>query len=170
MPVPFRTYVAREAIVIAAFNAAVNAAYTWYLWRSIEPLRLFGPNGIMLDLALTPVVIAVLCTLLGTSMARRKILDGRVAVGPRPAGRGILSHLPQGLIPRAAVAATGAAALLGLPLLALIQATGDGTLTLAGAVAIKVLITIPATLAIVPAVLGAALADAERAARRPALA
>ncbi len=76
MPTPFRSYVVKDALLIAAMNAAINAAYTWSLWRHATPLRLLGPEGIATDLATTPVVIALLSALLGTAVARRKLAGG----------------------------------------------------------------------------------------------
>ncbi len=75
MPTPFRSYLARDALLAAA-NAAINAACTWYLWRHDKPLRLLGPDVVVADLATTPMVIALLSALLGTATARRKLGDG----------------------------------------------------------------------------------------------
>jgi hypothetical protein len=49
MTIPFKKFVVIEAIGIAAFNAGINAFYTWYLWRSHDPLTLFGENAIAFD-------------------------------------------------------------------------------------------------------------------------
>ena len=170
MPIPFRTYLAREAALVATFNASVNAAYTGYLWRSAEPLRLLGPDGVALDLAATPVVIAVLSTLLGTAVVRRKIRDGRIAVEPGTRAPWLLRRLPGSIPGRAAAAALGAAVLLALPLLIVLPALGDGALTLAGAVGTKVAITVVLSLLIVPTLTLAALADVQRPPSRVAAA
>lgn len=166
MPTPFRTYLVREAILIAAFNASVNAGYTWWLWRSTEPLRLVGPKGIGTDLATTPVVIAVLSTLIGTAIVRRKIMDGRILVEPGLRPHPPLLRLPRSIPLRAAAAAALAALLLSLPLLGLLPLLGDGVLTLGGAVGTKVAITVALSLLIVPALTLAALADVQGPAGR----
>lgn len=162
MPTPFGSYVVKDALLIAALNAAINAAYTWYLWRHAEPLRLFGPGGIAVDLATTPVVIALLSALLGTAVARRKLGDGRVAVGPGTHAPGVLRLLPRGVIARSVTLAAAAVVLLALPLLGLLPSWGDGALTLGAAVGTKVAITVAMSLLIVPVVIWAALADAQR--------
>lgn len=161
MPTLFGSYVVKDALLIAALNAAINAAYTWYLWRHAEPLRLFGPGGIAVDLATTPVVIALLSTLLGTTVARRKLEDGRVAVRPGICAPSVLHRLPQSVIARSATLAAAAVVLLALPLLGLLPSWGDGAMTLGAAVGTKVAITVAMSLLIVPVVIWAALADAQ---------
>lgn len=162
MPIPFRFYVAREAMLITAFNATINAGYTWWLWRHLDVVPLRGDGGVALDLALTPVVIAVLSTLLGTAALRRKIADGRIAVEPGTRAHPRLGHLPRGLMPRAAIVAILAGLLLALPLWAVLPALGDGALTPLDASGTKVLLTVALSLLIVPTLTWAVLADAQR--------
>ena len=160
MPTPFSTYLLREAILIATFNAAINAAYTGWLWGSLDPVPLTGPGGVALDLALTPVVIAVLSVLIGTGFARRRLTSGRVAARTHP--HPLLHHLPRGLAARAVVAAGLTYLLLALPLWFLLPLAGDGLLTPLGASGTKVVITLALSLLIVPIVTMAALADVQR--------
>lgn len=161
MPTPFSTYLLREAILIATANAAINAAYTGWLWRSLDPVPLTGEGGVVLDLALTPVVIAVLSVLIGTGLARRKLASGRVAVGKLPVFL-LLHRLPQGVAARAAVAAGVTGVLFALPFWFLLPLGGDGLLTPFEASGTKVVITLALSLLIVPIVTMAALADMQR--------
>lgn len=160
MPVSFKTYLLREAILIATMNAAINAAYTWWLWRKLDPVPLAGKGGVALDLALTPVVIASLSVLIGTGMARRKLASGRVAAaGSR--SHPVFRRLPQALAARAAVAAGLTGILLALPLWFLLPLAGDGLLTRFAASGTKVVITLALSLLIVPVVTMAALSDVQ---------
>lgn len=158
MSTPFKTYLIKDTLVIALTNCAMNAAYTAYLWRGNPTVALYDALGVATDLALTPAVIALLSTLLGTAAARAKLADGRVDA------RGIdtpdlLRLLPKGIVLRSLFMALLAAAALAAPTWLLLYATGVQALPLAGAVGLKVLITAVMTAALIPVVVHAALAD-----------
>lgn len=156
----YTRFVIKEAALIAAFNAGVNALYTWWLWRLLDPLTLFAENGVGLDLATTPVFIGFVSTLLGTASLRRRLADGRVAAGTRapPA----LRLLPRSIAARSAVMAVGCGLALGSPLWTVLQLDANAALTLAEAIGTKVAITIALSLVIVPVVIATALADVQR--------
>lgn len=158
----FKTYVIREAVLITAFNASINAAYTWWLWSSLDPVPLMGQGGIALDLAITPVVIAVLSTLIGTGLARRKLAQGQVRAAPGTHAHPLLHRLPRGVVARTVLAAGLTGLLLALPLGLLLPLGGDGLLTPFEASGTKVLITVALSLLLVPLVPMAALADVHR--------
>ena len=160
MTMSFRKYVAADAIGIAAMNAALNASYTSWMWSKLDPVTLTGANGIASDLAGTPVWIAVLATVFGTSAVRQKLGEGRVE---RPLTRvpGILSMLPQGIATRAASLGVISAAFLALPLWLMMQTSGVGAVSLTAAVLTKVAITVVLSLAIVPVVILAAVDDTQ---------
>lgn len=170
MNVSFKTYVIREAILIAVLNASINGAYTWYLWRSLDLLTLFGENGVGLDLALTPVFIGVLSTLLGTHLIRQKIGDGRVVVGRHTRAHPVLHLLPQGILARSLLMGLACGLLLGVPLWLGLQASSLGSMSHLAAYGAKVTITVALSLVIVPMVVFCALADIQRPTSRPALA
>ncbi|MEO3998547.1 hypothetical protein [Mesorhizobium sp. CAU 1732] len=161
MAISFNRFVVTQAIVIAAFNAGMNASYTWWLWRSRDTLPLGGPGNIGIDLATTPTVIAVLSTLLGTVAIRQKLRAGHVAV-PATTLPAALYASPYGLLQRTIVFGTVAAATLSLPLWAALQASGIDTLSLTDAILAKVLITIVMSLLIIPVTILAALADVQQ--------
>ena len=158
MPTSFAKFVLVQACGIAAFNASINALYTWYLWRSRSLLTLFAENAIAFDLSSTPGWIAFLSTLLGTASIRRKLREGHVAT-PDMAVPGAFGVLPETIPARAAVAGLLSAVVLGLPVQSMLQASGLDAVALHEAVLLKVAITVPMSLAIVPLVILAALAD-----------
>lgn len=161
MAIPFNRFVASQALGIAAFNAGMNALYTWWLWRSQNPLTLFGLHGVGTDLATTPMFIAFLSTLLGTAAVRAKLADGRVA---QPATRAsvLLALAPEHVLFRSIALAVACGAFLATPLLLLLAASGVGEVTLVQTSLAKVAITVAMSLAIVPVVIHCALADVQR--------
>lgn len=166
MSTPFKRYVVKDAVGIAILNSVMNAAYTAYLWWGQAPVALYGEHRVALDLANTPMVIALLSTLLGTAASRAKLLDGRVAVGDAQAPEW-MRWLPNGVVLRALVLAALAGVMLAMPLWGALCASGVTALPLWGAVGLKVLITVVMTLLIVPVVIFASLADAKKRAVLP---
>lgn len=167
MAMPFRIFVAAQALGVTALNAATNATYTWWLWRDLGPVRLFGPDAIAYDLASTPLLIAVLSTLLGTASIHQSLRSGSVAV-PAMRRAAVLQILPQGILARSALLGVVAAIALGVPVFELLQASGMDALPLGGAIALKVAITVPLSLLIVPLVVVAGLTDVQRPVHQPA--
>lgn len=161
MPTSFKRFVITEALGVAALNAGINAGYTSYLWRGLDPLTLFGANATGFDLAMTPIVIAVLSTMLGTSAIRQKLRDGRIEA-PTIRVPASLASLPNGIVLRGLALGAVAAIALAMPLLLMLQASAMATLSLAAAVLMKVAITVPLSLLIVPVVIFAGLADVQR--------
>lgn len=80
---------------------------------------------------------------------------------------GVLGRLPEAVLPRAVTAGLLSAGLLELPVRFLLQASGIDVIALHHAVLLRVVITVPMSLVIVPLVILAALADVRE---RPALA
>ena len=148
MTTTFRTFVAQQAIAIAAFNAVVNASYTSWLWSMRDSLPLGGGQGIGIDIAMTPVAIAVLSTLLGTSSIRQKLQDGRVEVPALPLPVA-LRAIPYGHIARALVLGFAAALLFTIPTWLMLQSSSI-ELSLPSAVLAKVFLTVVMSVAIVP--------------------
>ena len=160
MPTPFRTYVAKDALFLAALNAAMNAGFAFYNWRGRAQLHLFDEMRVAIDLAFTPAIIALLATLLGTAAARAKLSDGRVEVGHVQAPSA-LRLLPRGIVLRALLLAALATVSLVMPLWLTLAVSGIAALSISAALVLKVLITVVMTLLIVPLVIHAALADVQ---------
>jgi len=165
MATPFTSFVVKQAFGIAALNAGINAAYTFYLWRPLTPLTLFGEHGVGIDLSTTPAVIGFLSTILGTASLRKQLTDGRVTVGALLRAPALLHFLPTGVAVRSALIALVCGLLLGAPLYAALRMNASALLSLGEAIGAKVAITIVYSLMIVPAVIAAALADTQRRGR-----
>ena len=165
MSMSFNQFVVRDAVGVALFNAGINAFYTWWLWRSLAPLTLFDDNPIGVDLASTPVWIAMLSTLFGTAAIRGKLRDGRVTA-PGSSVHRIVDMVPNGILLRSLVLGAVAGGALGLPLLMILRASAVEAISLSAAILIKVAITVPMSLVIVPLVILAGLADVQRMSAR----
>jgi hypothetical protein len=162
MSISFQRFLVIEVLGIAAFNAAINVAYTWGLWRSVDPITLFGENGIGGDLATTPSFIGLLSTLFGTHGLRRKLEDGRVAVASAIRMPGMMRLLPMNVPVRAATIGLLCEAALGLPLSLLLASAQFGVMSLAEACSAKAAITVLLSFVIVPITILCALGDVQR--------
>lgn len=167
MTTPFQSFVLTQALGLAALNAAMNGAYTWFLWRAEPQLALFGEGGVAFDLASTPVWIAALSTLFGVASIRKSLREGRVALPDRSL-RALAPRLPQNILARAGVMAVLAALAFALPIAMMLQSSGADTIASEWAIGLKFALTVPLTLAIVPVVILSCVGDLER--RRPAFA
>jgi hypothetical protein len=160
----FQSFVLTQALGLAALNAAMNGAYTWFLWRAEPQQALFGEGGIAFDLASTPVWIAALSTLFGVASIRKQLREGRVALPDRSLQM-LAPRLPRNIPARAGVMAVLGALAFSLPIAMMLQSSGEDVISSEWAVGLKVALTVPLTLVIVPVVILTAVADV---ARRPA--
>jgi hypothetical protein len=162
----FERFLARETIASAALNAGMNAALATWQWANAGPL---SAAAIALDLTTTPIFIAFLSTLFGTTGARRKLKASRMALPSWLPGSTFFAALPVGVVARSLVLAAIAALVCAWPLFALVGTAGSDALTLGQGVAAKVATTIVFSLMIVPVGLLAAAGDVV-ASRRHAIA
>ena len=161
MPIPYSRFVAKEAVAVAALNAGINASYTAFLWRSLEPLTLFSANAIATDLATTPMFIGFLSTIFGTAAIRKTLSSRHVTIGESDRASARFEHLPSAILARAAVFAIACGIVLAVPLWLLFLMLGDVTLTFGQAVGVKVAITVLFSRVIVPIIVTAGLADVQ---------
>lgn len=162
MPRSFSAYLVIDTLGVAALNAALNAVYTSWLWYKLPILSLAGPEGLATDLALTPLFITFLATILGTGPARRKLQAGAVVRWERAGAMDMLALLPSGIFQRAIVLTLLSTLLFAAPLYSALLMSGAGTLSLAQAVAAKIVITLVFSFILVPLVLCAASSDRTR--------
>lgn len=158
MALIFSRFLVRETLAVAA----LNAAYTGFLWRGPASLTLGGPAGIAGDLAATPIFIALLSTLLGTAAIRKKLASGAVAAPRRIWGAPVFAQLPRGILWRALVLAILAAIAFAGPLHATLASADTTSLSRGAGVSAKVAITLFFSLLLVPVAVTAAGHDARR--------
>jgi hypothetical protein len=93
---PVDSYIHRQGIICATINAALNPAVAWIGYRQLNFVPLWGRNSMVVDTAVTSVVLTLLVTLFTTSGVRQALQTGRVRAteGFPRAGR-LLSQLPR---------------------------------------------------------------------------
>lgn len=159
----FRRYLLAQAFGIAAFNAVMNAGYTWFLWGS----ETHFPSGtahlvfekIGLGLAMTPIWIGLLWVLLGTAFIRKAFADGTILCEAAIEVPSVARWLPHGILVRSLVVAGICAAIFALPLWFFLPMAKDGLLTPGDAIGTKVVVTVLFSLIIVPLILYATAGD-----------
>lgn len=155
----FRDYLILQAFGAAAFNAAMNAGCTWFLWGGEPQLPL---GTIAADLAMTPIWIGLLSVLLGTAFTRRAFANGTMLRDSAITPPAFLQWLPRTILSRSLVVAALCAVSFALPLSLLLPLMGDGMLTPAGAIGTKVILTVGFSVLIVPLVIFATTTDIGR--------
>lgn len=153
----WKSYLIAQAFGVAAFNAACNAAYTWFLWRD-ENLLSYDVIGA--DLALTPAWIGLLSVLLGTPFIRKALANSGMVREVEVVAPRFARLIPRNVLMRSIGAAALCAMLFALPLTMILPMIGDGLFTPADAIATKVAITVACSLIIVPLVVIATTVDA----------
>ncbi|MEJ6396141.1 hypothetical protein V8J82_22995 [Gymnodinialimonas sp. 2305UL16-5] len=152
----FRTFLLAQAFGIAAFNVAINSAYTSYLWGAEQQLAL---GEVSADLAMTPIWIGLLSVLLGTFFIRKAFADGTMLRDAGITSHPVFSRLPRNVLPRSVVVAVLCAIAFALPLFLALPLIGDGVLTPVNAIGTKAIITLLFSLLIVPLIVYATTAD-----------
>lgn len=92
---PVNSYIRTQGVTCAAINVVLNPVVAWLSNRQMDFMPLWGANGIVVDTAVTSIVLSLLVALFIASGVRRDLHAGHVAategfprVGP------LLSRLP----------------------------------------------------------------------------
>jgi hypothetical protein len=85
------SYLRVQAIISALINMAVNPVITWLLNRGMQPVTL---PSILIDMAITCLVMSTAIGLFVSLGARRAITTGSLAVDDKATGSGLLDRLP----------------------------------------------------------------------------
>jgi hypothetical protein len=92
---PVAAYIRRQGMICALINVVLNPVVAWLAYGQMDFVPLWGRNSIVVDTAVTSVVLALLVTLFTTTGLRQALHAGRLraADGCPRAGR-LLSRLP----------------------------------------------------------------------------
>lgn len=91
-----QAYIRTQAGITAAANAVINPLLAWLGNRSMDVVALRGGNSILLDTAITSVVLTLLVTLFVASGVRRDLSAGRLKDSERVTRpRRLLARLPR---------------------------------------------------------------------------
>lgn len=95
MPQSITTYIRTQGAIAAVINAAVNPALAWLGNRAMHRVPLVGDGSLLIDIALTTVILSLLVAVFIGAGYRRDLKAGRVAA---PNGQGskrrLLACLP----------------------------------------------------------------------------
>jgi len=141
---PVASYIRRQGIICAVINVALNPVVAWLGYRQLDFVPLWGRNSIVVDTAVTSVILSLLVTLFTTSGVRQALQTGRVRAtdGFPRAGR-LLSHLPDRAWPLGLLLGLGVAFVLTPITFGLFQVLGYSGLPLAGFALFKAMYTGP---------------------------
>jgi len=93
---PAASYIRTQGMLCAVINVVINPVVVWLMYRQLDYAPLWGRNSIVVDTALTSVILSLLVTLFTTTGLRRALQTGRVrATDGFPRAGGLLSHLPR---------------------------------------------------------------------------
>ena len=93
---PVASYIRTQGMICAVINVVLNPVVVWLMYRQLDFVPLWGRNSIVVDTALTSVILSLLVTLFTTGGLRRAMQTGRVtATGEFPRAGGLLSYLPK---------------------------------------------------------------------------
>ena len=91
-----RSYIRSTGIGAAVPNMVINPAIAWVMNRDMEFVPLTGDNSVIVDTAITSVVLTLIVTLFIASGTRRDIEAGRITGSEGfPRAGGLLSWLPR---------------------------------------------------------------------------
>jgi len=93
---PVASYIRAQGMICAVINVVLNPVVVWLMYRQLDFVPLWGRNSIVVDTAVTSIVLSLLVVLFTASGARRALHTGHLVtteVSPR-AGR-MLSQLPR---------------------------------------------------------------------------
>lgn len=141
---PLQTYIRTQGVVCAAINAVVNPALAWVANRGVTTVPLAGGGSIVIDTAITCVVMALLVALCVTPAVRRELRAGRITSDEARDWRGgWLARLPMKAWALGLVLGISAACVLAPLIFVIFRALGVSGMSVGGFALLKALYTAP---------------------------
>jgi len=139
---PIRSYIHAQGVAAAVINAVLNPAITWLGNRRMAFVPLTGDNSIIVDIAVTSIVLSLLVSLFITPAAQREFRAGRLTGSATDfAESGALAHLPSKAWSFGLLIGVVAAAVITPLLFATLRALGFAGLSFAGFIILKAVYT-----------------------------
>ncbi|MHB9074573.1 MAG: hypothetical protein ACYC6G_13725 [Desulfobaccales bacterium] len=90
------SFIRTQGFICAVINMVLNPVVAWLLNRQMDFTPLMGGGGIIVDTAITSIVLSLLVALFTASGVRKALQSGQIQIteGSPRAGR-LLSHLPK---------------------------------------------------------------------------
>jgi hypothetical protein len=141
---PVDSYMRTQGIMCAVINMVLNPLVAWLGHRQMDFVPLWGGNGMLVDTAVTSVVLSLLVTLFMTAGVRQALQAGRFTVGDSlPPGARRLAPLPRRAWPLGLLLGLGLACILTPLTFGLFWGLGLSGLPFAGFALFKALYTGP---------------------------
>jgi hypothetical protein len=132
------SYLRVQAIISALINMVVNPVITWLLNRGMQPVTL---PSILIDMAITCLIMSTAIALFVIPGARRAITTGSLAVDDKASGSWFFDRLPVQPAMLGIALGVGCATLLVPLTLAVFALLGWSELTFWGLILLKILYT-----------------------------
>jgi len=141
---PVDSYIRTQGINCAVINMVLNPVVAWLGNRQMAFMPLSGGNSIVVDTAVTSIVLSLLVALFTASGARQALHAGRVSATDRSPRAGLLlSHLPKQAWALGLLLGLGVACVLTPLTFGLFHALGFSGLPFAGFALFKAIYTAP---------------------------
>jgi hypothetical protein len=139
---PVRSYIHAQGVACAVINAVLNPAIAWLGNRGMAFVPLSGDNSIIVDTAVTCIVLSLLVSLFITPAARREFRAGRLTASDTVfAESGVLAHLPSTAWSFGLLMGVVAAAVITPLTFAAFRLLGSTGLSFAGFIVLKAVYT-----------------------------
>jgi hypothetical protein len=139
---PARSYIHAQGVACAVINAVLNPAISWLGNRRMAFVPLSGDNSIIVDTAVTCIVLSLLVSLFVTPAAHRELRAGRVTGSDMVFWEsGVLAHLPSKAWSFGLLVGVAAAAVITPLMFGTFRVLGSAGLSFAGFVILKAVYT-----------------------------
>jgi len=133
-----RSYIHTQGVACAIINAVLNPAIAWLGNRRMAFVPLTGGNSIIVDTAVTCIVLSLLVSLFVTPPARQKFRADRLTANDAVFREGgVLAHLPSKAWSFGLLMGVVAAAVITPLMFAVFRVLGSAGLSFAGFVILK---------------------------------
>jgi len=139
---PLRSYIHAQGVNCAVINAVLNPAIAWLGNRRMEFVPLSGDNSIIVDTAVTSIVLSLLVSLFVTPAAHREFRAGRLTGSDTVFWESsLLAYLPSKAWSFGLLIGVVAAAVITPLMFATFRVLGSAGLSFAGFIILKAVYT-----------------------------
>ena len=139
---PLRSYIQAQGVACAVINAVLNPAIAWLGNRQMAFVPLSGDNSIIVDTAVTSIVLSLLVSLFVTPAAHREFRAGRLTGSATVSWeRGVLAHLPSNAWSFGLLMGVVAAAIITPLMFVTFRMLGSAGVSFAGFIVLKAVYT-----------------------------